>query len=527
MAKIYLLILLFSLCGIRSYATGEILDTLDMYLRKSAVYDNQKEARIKSLHKIVTQAHDDMALYNAYNNLYESYSSFKYDSASVYAHKTLIQAIHLKSPSLIVNAKCNTVFCLLSAGLYKEAFDEICDIDISHADEKARMKYFFTRWRLLADISDYNHAQPYQNNYVKEAHEMVDSMKVHMKKASWEWYYMDGLQQMKEYKYDECEYSFKKLLKDKNLSIHVRAIVTSSLGWIYKIMGDNDNALRYLAEAAIYDIQTSTKETTALREVGSLLYKRGDYNRATVYVQKALDDANMYDARQRKIEIGNILPIIQQDRYQAISRQRNTMLAVVIAVSLLVLVLVCSFYFIRRQMRKLKDARNIIEDRNRQLEKGYIELQEANKIKTEYIGKSFAINADYINKVEKLYRTIDHKISAHQYEDLRRSLKESTLIADRKLMYADFDETFLTLFPDFIMKFNTLFEDKDRKVPENIQSLTTEMRIFALIRLGIADAERIAQFLNYSVNTINTYKTRVKNKSIVTNDEFEERIMKI
>jgi DNA-binding NarL/FixJ family response regulator len=94
-------------------------------------------------------------------------------------------------------------------------------------------------------------------------------------------------------------------------------------------------------------------------------------------------------------------------------------------------------------------------------------------------------------------------------------------------MYADFDETFLTLFPHFIERFNDLFEEADRKMPDTKQSLTTEMRIFALIRLGINDADRIAQFLNYSVNTINTYKTRVKNKSIANNDEFEQKIMEI
>ena len=97
------------------------------------------------LHKRVAQAHNDMALYNVYNDMYESYSSFKYDSAFIYAQKTLVQAERLKNSSLIVNAKCNVVFCLLSAGLYKEAFDGIDAIDISHADEKARMRYFFTR----------------------------------------------------------------------------------------------------------------------------------------------------------------------------------------------------------------------------------------------------------------------------------------------------------------------------------------------------------------------------------------------
>jgi DNA-binding NarL/FixJ family response regulator len=122
---------------------------------------------------------------------------------------------------------------------------------------------------------------------------------------------------------------------------------------------------------------------------------------------------------------------------------------------------------------------------------------------------------------------VDRKLAARQYEDLRLSLKESTLIAERKNMCADFDETFLKLFPDFVEKFNLMFEAKDRRQPENDKSLTSEMRIFALMRLGVTDTERIANFLDYSVHTVYTYKTRVKNRSIVKNELFEQRIMEI
>jgi putative regulatory protein susR len=153
-------------------------------------------------------------------------------------------------------------------------------------------------------------------------------------------------------------------------------------------------------------------------------------------------------------------------------------------------------------------------------------LEEVNKIKDEYIGRSFYINSEYINKVEKLYRTIDRKLMTRRIEDLRSSLKESELIAERKSMFVDFDETFLKLFPHFIEKYNELFDDPDSKCLDPKQ-LTTEMRIFALIRLGITDSERIATFLNYSVHTINTYKTRVKNRSHIDNDKFEGYIMKI
>lgn len=178
-------------------------------------------------------------------------------------------------------------------------------------------------------------------------------------------------------------------------------------------------------------------------------------------------------------------------------------------------------------MRKLKLATRIIQERNQKLEQANAQLSEANKIKTEYIGKSFYQSAGYFEKIEKLYRLVDRKLSARQYDDLRRTLSERSLMEERKDMYADFDETFLRLFPSFIEKYNELFNEKDRKNPSDTMALSNEMRIFALIRLGITDSERIALFLNYSVNTINTYKTRVKNKSLVNNDEFEQHIMAI
>jgi putative regulatory protein susR len=178
-------------------------------------------------------------------------------------------------------------------------------------------------------------------------------------------------------------------------------------------------------------------------------------------------------------------------------------------------------------MNMLKYAQNVIAERKAQVEEKNMQLQEANKIKDEYIGQSFFANAEYINKVEKLYRSIDQKIAAKQFASLRQSLKESELIAERKSMFADFDKTFLNLFPTFIHQYNALFANEEDKWAENTKTLTPEMRIFALIRLGITDSERIARFLHYSIHTINTYKTRVKNKSIVDNDQFEARIMEI
>ncbi len=282
----------------------------------------------------------------------------------------------------------------------------------------------------------------------------------------------------------------------------------------------------YLAQAAIYDNEGVVRETTALCTLAKLLYREGDIQHATEYVRESLSNANFYGARQRVIEVSSVLPIIEQDRYKIMHAQRNAIAIAAVVFILFLIGLLMAGWFIRKQMIKLKKAQAIIARRNQQLEAKNEQLEEVNKIKDEYIGRSFYINSEYINKVEKLYRSIDRKISMKRFDDLRSSLKESELGEERKSMFIDFDETFLKLFPQFIENYNKLFDEPDQRPVEKRQ-LTTEMRIFALIRLGITDSERIASFLNYSVHTINTYKTRVKNRSNVDNDKFERYIMEI
>lgn len=526
MMRCLFLVTLF-VCSFSGYASNQVLERLNEAIASSKQYDAVKNEEILKLHMQATMAKTMQAKYTSCINLYEAYQSYKYDSAFVYANKAHEWALRLKNPNFIVEASCAKVFCLLSAGLYKEAFDVVGGVDISKASSPYQYKYYFVKWRLLADISDYCGAEPYMTEYIKESRMLVDTLKNYVKPNSTEYNYILGMQLMKERKTQESEALFLKVLKDKNLSMHDRAISTSCLGWLYKLNGDKQKALNYLAEAAICDIKSATKETTALRQVGELLYAQGDVECAIGYVQKALDDANFYNARQRKIEIGGILPVIQQSRYKDVMTQRNVMLLCIIMALSLLVVLAVGTFLIRKQVRQLKLAKDTIEERNQKLEETIAQLSEANKIKTEYIGKSFYTSAGYFEKIEKLYKSIGHKLAARQYDDIRRSLSERSLMEERKNMYADFDETFLRLFPQFVEKYNELFEEKDRKDSADTTVLSSEMRIFALIRLGVSDSERIAHFLNYSVNTINTYKTRVKNKSIVNNDEFERRIMEI
>ncbi len=203
--------------------------------------------------------------------------------------------------------------------------------------------------------------------------------------------------------------------------MHHKAIVTSCIGWIYLFLKENDLAMDYLAQAAIYDNEGVVRETTALCTLANLLYKEGDIQHATEYVRESLANANFYGARQRVIEVSSVLPIIEQDRYKIMQGQRNAIAMAAIIFILFVIGLLMAGWFIRRQMIKLKKAQALIAQRNQQLEVKNEQLEEVNKIKDEYIGRSFYINSEYINKVEKLYRSIDRKISMHRFEDLRSS----------------------------------------------------------------------------------------------------------
>jgi hypothetical protein len=180
-----------------------------------------------------------------------------------------------------------------------------------------------------------------------------------------------------------------------------------------------------------------------------------------------------------------------------------------------------------RQVKKLKTAEVLITNANHNLQEINHQLREADKIKEEYIGYYFNINSDYIDKIEDVLKAIDQKLMARKFDDIRFIVNNINLKREREELFVSFDKVFLKLFPDFVTTFNSYFKEENRIVLKDNQLLNTELRIFALIRMGINDTEKIARILDYSVNTIYTYKTKVKSKSTLPNEEFEKKIMEI
>ena len=196
-------------------------------------------------------------------------------------------------------------------------------------------------------------------------------------------------------------------------------------------------------------------------------------------------------------------------------------------VSMLSILVISFFAIIFLQLRKINKVKSILQEANNNLRKVNTHLIEANKIKEEYIGYFFNVNSEYIEKIESFQKNLHRKIVAKQYNDLDNIINNTDLKKERENLFINFDKIFLKIFPNFVFEFNKLFGPEDQIMPEKGELLNTDLRIFALIRLGITDNDKIAKFLNYSVNTIYTYKTKIKNKTIVDRDLFEQKIMEI
>jgi len=282
-----------------------------------------------------------------------------------------------------------------------------------------------------------------------------------------------------------------------------------------------------LIRAALADVRSSTKEAAAMTNLAQLLYRSGDVKNAYIYIKQAMDDAIFYGARQRKLQVSAILPVIAGDRINIEEGQKRALFFYASLLTILAIMVVAFAVIIYKQLQKLKIADKIILETNHNLEKSIIELNEANTIKEEYIGYYFNLISEYINKLEKFKRSVDNKLTTKRYDDIRILVNNINLTKEREELFINFDKAFLKIFPNFVNGYNELFCEENRVKLLPNQLLNTDLRIFALVRLGISDTEKIAHILEYSVNTIYNYKARIKSRSIIHNDEFEHAIMAI
>jgi hypothetical protein len=528
-------LILAMLCTIKAQAnTDSLLHVLTDAIEKAPVYDAAKVQRIARLQALL-QANTTAsagALFDVYEKLYEEYQIFHYDSAYEYVGRLQSIAYRLGDRQLITNARLRLCFILLSSGLFRETYDSLRATDIRDEPDSLRAVYFTLMGRYYYDLANYDYDGAHHSAaYDEKGNAYIDSALAYYRPETFEYIYYQGLLNFKKNNAKEAADDFEKLLRGGAaggvLTDHQLALTASTLSGVYFGKGQQEQAIDLMITAAIADIRSSTKETFAIFNLADLLYKRGDVRHASLCIEAAIANAEFYGARLRKVQASSILSLIEGERINAVEAQRRLLTQYAIVVTGLGIALAILILVIRRQVKKLQKAQQMITEAH--AARGVIneKLEEANKIKEEYIGYFFSLDSEFFVKLERLKRTLDQKVAERKFEDIRFIVNNIQLKKEKEELLKSFDTVFLRIFPHFVAKFNSLFKEEDQVRLKENELLNIDLRIFALIRMGISDNDKIAQILEYSVNTIYAYKTRIKNKSIVPNDEFEARIMDI
>jgi hypothetical protein len=320
------------------------------------------------------------------------------------------------------------------------------------------------------------------------------------------------------------------------------AVVAFHRSLAYKQQNDPVLRKKYLTLSAIADTRSAIKDNASITLLANILFEEGDLKRAYNYIRYAMDDANFYNAKLRNVQISEIQPIIDRT-YHLRNEHQKQQLRMFLGLSvLLFLFSILSLWIIYTQKRKLQKAHGKVQLYNDQLQQLNHDLQdvnyrikhvnsslaEANHVKEEYIGLFLSICSTYIDKMEEMRKMVNREITKGRVAELLTYTKSGSFIDNElKEFYNNFDNTFLHLYPNFVKEFNNLLQPQERIELKPGEMLNTELRIFALIRLGIPDSSKIAGLLRYSVNTIYNYRAKIKSKSMVQRDDFEKLIMEI
>ena len=527
-----LLALFLVFCCFNTFAstrTDSLLAVLKSEIARRKIYDDQKETKINKLRTLLSHvaATDILSQYKIDSKLYEEYKVYQFDSAYVYTRKLENISYLLNDPAKINDTKIKYGFILLSAGMFNESFNCLSQVNIHVVNDSTKIEYYTLKARLYSDLANYNANKYFTPGDNALSLKYIDSALRLCKKDSYDQYVTRSNQQITSGDISQPSIYLIKLLKYYPLTYHQRAMAATGLSFFYT-RPEQAEERRYLLEvAAINDVRSSTKETLAAFKLGEQLYKEGNVNDAYLLIEYALSDAQYYGARLREIKIAAVLPTVAATININIEKEKSRLVIYLLLMLVVVLLIVAISFIVFIQLKKLKVKENIIRDKNAQLEKTNDKLLEDAHIKEEYIGYFFNLISTYILKLEKIKRNIEKKVFTKRYEDLLISMNEINIKKERDSLFYTFDHVFIKIFPKFVIQFNSLLKKEDQIWPKENEVLTTDLRIFALMRLGINDNETVAAILEYSVNTIYVYKMRIKAKALVQGDEFDNRIMDI
>lgn len=526
-------LLLFSCVLFGQVAQNKVLlRNLTMLIQQKDYYTNLKERKIKeAIDLLKVPEVSAMQRYAINQRLFDEFKTYISDSAVYYVKENIEIAKRLENVHWEYDSRLELASLYIISGNYLDASDLLSAIREEALDEGERIKYYNCYQNLY---NNYAFNNPNASYYISKSNEYRERLLGLVDKNSTHYLllYAGVLTDAK--RYDEAE----KLLLDRFALMHTdeheKAVLGYVLGTLYKKKKNVPKQIEYFAISASCDIKDAIKENASMLELASSLFQLGEVESAYTCIKSSMEDASFCNAQLRSDEVMRIFPIIEK-AYQERIHSKNTKLRLSLwMVGIFAVCLIIAIVLVTRQMKRIGKIRKELYLKNQDLEllngdlqRVVAELNESNEVKEVYIGQFFNLCSIYISKLEKYQKMLNKKAKERNPDELYKLLRSTEMIEQElKEFYKLFDDIFLHLFPTFISEFNALLVPEERFMPK-ANEMTPELRIFALIRLGITDSAKIATFLHYSTNTIYNYRTRVRNKAIVAREVFEAMVMKI
>lgn len=535
---ILLLVLLAGLsCSKKNQMIEPVLKELDETIDNRQLFENEKQESIARLKRDLLETRDAHMRTEIYCSLFDEYKNYQYDSAFVYA-KLIEKSALQESGEVEYRAKAQVALlhCFKSVGFFNEAVDVIRAFDPKGVPAPICAEFYSLGAATWQNLSSFvSGTEALASKYDEEKLACYDKVLEYAAPDSYLYGYANLDKMLIENYSDSLAISARDaFIVTNDWDDHQKAVQYSILSEAYNKVQRYDEAVYYRTLSAILDIRSCTHETTSAKVLAGHMYARGDIDRAFKYIQQAQYDAEFYNTRLRKAEINTILPVIENGRYSWLNNQRLLLFVILFVIAGLLALTVVLLLVLRSRNKvlaqthaDLAEKTNLLELSNLSLTEAIAKLREANEIKDQYIIQSLYGNTVFVNEVNDAVNEAVRDITLKRPDEARSTLYHIGIKKERARIATSFDTAFLKLFPNWLDEFNSLFpKESEIRLAED-GTMPMDVRIFALMRLGIDNAAEVAEYLNLSVDTVYVYKARLKAKALVGKDEFDSRIMAI
>lgn len=557
----YLFALLFlsfsaSLSAVSYHAEIEsLLLKLDSLIARKDVFIIAKETKIDQLRNQARSVRTLEERYWLNKMFYDEYFVYNADSAMIYVDQNLDIASELNKKEWQAEWKIKKSFLLAATGLLKEALDELHGVSGKLLSPELKVEYYGQMMYLYSHFGQYSgddNVNLREGYYQKEG-AYKDSIYATITPQDPLYLWYKGWKFLGTTEVDTIKKELLAEVSASHLETRRDAMNAYILACLYRGSGQRNEYLKYMIYSAMADVRTANKDIASLEELSKVLFELGDIDRAYTYINYCLQNAQLYRNRVRVVGISEVQDAIHQAYQERNLRQEARLHLFLVLVSVLSVILLIAIFYIYRQMKHLSKSRTKLNEVNHllnrhvnelsqahtkleevneqlhslnvQLKEANSQLRESNYVKEEYIGYVFAICSNYISKLDEFRKNINRKIKTKQFDDIKQLTDTPTMAQNElKEFYHNFDAIFLHVYPDFVNDFNSLLQPEERIILKEGELLNTELRIYALVRLGINASVKIAEFLHCSPQTVYNNRLKTRNKAIIPKEDFADAV---